>query len=441
MTTRSERLDRLAIASPCPESWQVMSGDERSRFCSRCQKHVHDLSALEAREIEALVEATQGRFCARITRDRFGRIVTREPEVPPFHLPSSLSVRRSSPFLAAVVTAAVGLTGAGWAEAPVSCPVAGPAAALVAGKLAAPDPAHPAGPGGAVLYGRVLDEKGTALPGATITLRHPEEGWKFVAVSNAQGQFRFRDLPSGVYDVVAELEGFDFKNLDSLKLGQELRQITFTGTLSETDTITTTGEVAMWMPGGLPLDQVLRESHLMVTGTVGSSVMLRELSAGAVREFQTELRITSVLKGKPRGETLQIQHYAVTGQPEKFLPGDVVLALIDPIGPGDGRPDSLVYLSADPINALRPLPADPRLRPELGVDEAGWRAMSYIATATHNGALQDLVTQAILQVEAAQQQWTAGKRNTAGKERLRARTAAVDEELRRRFVQVLSGGH
>lgn len=31
MTTRSERRDRLAIVSPCQESWQEMSGDERAR--------------------------------------------------------------------------------------------------------------------------------------------------------------------------------------------------------------------------------------------------------------------------------------------------------------------------------------------------------------------------------------------------------------------------
>jgi len=189
MTTRSERLDRLAIASPCPESWQTMSGDERTRFCSRCQKHVHDLAALEAREIEALIAATQGRFCARITRDRFGRMVTREPDVPPFHVPASLSVRRSSPAVAAMVAAAVGLTGAGWAEAPASAQVMVPAAAQVegraAGGLAAPDPAHPAGPGGAELFGRVVDEHGAALPGATITLRHSKEGWRFVTVTNA----------------------------------------------------------------------------------------------------------------------------------------------------------------------------------------------------------------------------------------------------------------
>jgi hypothetical protein len=66
--------------------------------------------------------------------------------------------------------------------------------------------------------------------------------------------------------------------------------------------------------------------------------------------------------------------------------------------------------------------------------------MSYIASATHNGALQELVTRAIQQVEAARRQFAAGRRGKAAEKRLRARTAAVDEELRRRFVQVLSGG-
>ncbi|HSS48844.1 MAG TPA: carboxypeptidase-like regulatory domain-containing protein [Thermoanaerobaculia bacterium] len=434
MRTRSERRDRLAIASPCQESWQAMGGDERTRFCSRCQKHVHDLAALEAREIDALIEATQGRFCARITRDRFGRMVTREPDVPPFHR-TTLSVRRSSPAVAAVVAAAVGLTGAGWAQAPVSTHVA----ALVAGNLAAPDPAHPAGPGGAVLGGRVVDRQGASLPGAGVTLRHHEEGWRFIAVTDAEGRFQFRDLPSGVYDVEAELEGFDFETAAGVELGPEGRLITITGAMSETDRITVTmGEV--WMPVALPLDTVLRESHVMVAGIAGPSVKLRDLGAGLVHEMRTELRITSVLKGKPRSETLQINRYFIQGQSETVVPGDVVLALLDPLGPGDGRPDSLVYLSADPIHALRLLPADPRLRPELGVDEAGWRAMSYIASATHNGALQELVTGAILQVEAARRQFAAGRRDTAGEKRLRARTAAIDEELRHRFVQVLSGG-
>lgn len=428
MTTRNERLDRLAILSPCPESWQAMNGDERTRFCSRCQKHVYDLAALEAREIDALIEATQGRLCARITRDRSGRMITREPEPSPFHLPDAVPARRASPIVAAVVTAVVGLTGAAWAEAPASPPAAASPAAP-----ATPDAAHPSGPGGAVLSGRTLDDHGFALPGTTVLLRHSKEGWKLYAVTDAQGWFEFRNLPSSVYDVEAELEGFELKTRAGLKLGPKGRQITLTGTPSEDEYITVlTGETGMPY---LPLDIVFQQSHVAVVATVGPSVTMWEQGGGsAMRQVRTELRILSVLKGKPRGGTLQIDHYVIPDLPGNFRLGEVVLALLDPRGPGDGRTDALVYLSADPIYALQRLPADPRLQPELGVDEAGWRAMSYIANETNNSTLQDLVSQAIKETETAQRQLAGDEK------RLRARTVDIDEELRRRFVKVLSGG-
>jgi len=37
-------LDTLRIASPCSEPWGDMIGDNRSRFCGKCQKDVHDIS-------------------------------------------------------------------------------------------------------------------------------------------------------------------------------------------------------------------------------------------------------------------------------------------------------------------------------------------------------------------------------------------------------------
>jgi len=69
-----------------------------------------------------------------------------------------------------------------------------------------------------------------------------------------------------------------------------------------------------------------------------------------------------------------------------------------------------------------------------GIDEAGWRAMSYIADATNDGVLRGLVAWAITQAETARQQLAGSE------ERLRARIAAIDAELRQRFVQALSGG-
>ena len=426
MTTRNEKLNRLTIASPCLESWQTMSGGEHTRFCARCEKHVYDLAALEAREVEALIQATQGRLCARITRDRSGRMITREPAPPPFQQPAAAPLRRTSPVVAAVITAVVGLTGAGWAEPPISAPIAA--------TPAAPDLAHPSGSGGAVLDGQVMDDQGSPLPGATAVLHHPEEGWRLVAVTDAQGRFQFRDLPSGVYDVGAELEGFYFETAAGLALGPEGQQITLTGVLFETDQVL----AGVLMTVDLSLDAVFQQSHVVVAATVGPSVTLEELGdEDVVRKIRTELRITSVLKGEPRGRTLQIDHYVIPGEPESFLPGDSVLALLKP---DDGRPDSRVYVSADPLHALHPLPADPRLRPDLGVDEAGWRALSYIADTTNDNRLQELVAQAITQVEARQRQLAAGSEGAAGEKRLRARIAAIDEELRRRFVQMLSGG-
>jgi hypothetical protein len=56
------------------------------------------------------------------------------------------------------------------------------------------------------LYGLVVDEQGTTLQGAVLTLFGkpvPE-----VQVSNAKGQFKFPDLPAGTYNLQAELEGF-----------------------------------------------------------------------------------------------------------------------------------------------------------------------------------------------------------------------------------------
>ncbi len=68
--------------------------------------------------------------------------------------------------------------------------------------------------GNANLYGVVHDDKGEALPGVTITLR-TDHGTP-VAVTNAQGQFRFLQLFPGSTSLKAELEGYssiDYPNV------------------------------------------------------------------------------------------------------------------------------------------------------------------------------------------------------------------------------------
>src|SRR4051812_43681240 len=37
------RLDSLTVASPCSANWAEMTGDDRSRFCGKCEKNVYNL--------------------------------------------------------------------------------------------------------------------------------------------------------------------------------------------------------------------------------------------------------------------------------------------------------------------------------------------------------------------------------------------------------------
>ena len=57
------------------------------------------------------------------------------------------------------------------------------------------------------LYGTVVDNQGSALPGVTVTITG--QGAPQVQVTDAQGQFRFLEIQQGSYDVKAELEGFN----------------------------------------------------------------------------------------------------------------------------------------------------------------------------------------------------------------------------------------
>lgn len=72
------RLSNLNIPTPCPQDWSAMAGDERRRFCSVCEKDVHNLSACTRDEAEALL-ASNPTLCVRVLLDAAGRTLHRAP--------------------------------------------------------------------------------------------------------------------------------------------------------------------------------------------------------------------------------------------------------------------------------------------------------------------------------------------------------------------------
>ena len=74
----------------------------------------------------------------------------------------------------------------------------------------------------ATLRGKVADQQGGVLPGATVTARQTETNTTRTGVTNEAGQFYLPSLPAGTYEITVELQGFSTgKRTLTLRVGQE----------------------------------------------------------------------------------------------------------------------------------------------------------------------------------------------------------------------------
>lgn len=97
-------LSQITIPLPCPAAWDGMSGDEKRRHCSQCDKTVFHLSNMTAAEAEDVLRQHSADLCARIVRDARGEVVTTKPRRLPGGLQKVLRLVASLPlfFLSAV---------------------------------------------------------------------------------------------------------------------------------------------------------------------------------------------------------------------------------------------------------------------------------------------------------------------------------------------------
>ncbi len=103
-------LDSLRVATPCPVSWDSMTGDARKRFCGQCRLHVYDVSELTRGEAASLLRKGEGRVCMRMRRRADGRIVTKDCGRVRAALERRVAWMRAA---AASVLAVLGFTGCG----------------------------------------------------------------------------------------------------------------------------------------------------------------------------------------------------------------------------------------------------------------------------------------------------------------------------------------
>ena len=201
---RSDRIDRLRIASPCPASWARMTGDDRVRLCDLCNLHVYNLAELTRTEAESLIANTEGRICARLYRRSDGTVMTKDCPV------GLRALRRRAAKVAGLAFAAfMSLVGSVVGQKPgankSSC-----------AKQVTITRADVKSSENGVFWGTILDQKGALVAGAKITITDRKTKETYHAASNGEGRFLIAAIPPGTYDIIIKSTGF--KNLEVTKV-------------------------------------------------------------------------------------------------------------------------------------------------------------------------------------------------------------------------------
>ena len=73
----------LSIPKPCHENWNVMTPEDKGRFCASCQKTVIDFTNMSDRQVAEFFKKPAGNVCGRFANDQLNR----ELELPSKRIP------------------------------------------------------------------------------------------------------------------------------------------------------------------------------------------------------------------------------------------------------------------------------------------------------------------------------------------------------------------
>jgi len=313
MSANKRKLDQLQVVSPCSTDWDRMSGDEKKRFCSGCNKFVYDFSQMTRRQVEAIVSINRGRMCARITRRPDGSLLTME--TPPAH---PVIARRASPVVNATLAAILVL------NAPANAlNVDVSAAQLIVRSDADSDGARaPYSGGEAMVGGTVFDLKGAVIPSAVVKLIS-DAGAELETKTSSEGEFTFARVPYGAYIMLIEAQGF-YTHVNSNVIVDTPYDTRFEVSMKTKQEIVIKGA----MGGGHPqsLFDLYRQSDLVAIARVGRSTVA-ETEDGA-KQSKTALHITSQFKGENSRQVISLYHWVDDSYQTPFKQGDRLLVLL-----------------------------------------------------------------------------------------------------------------
>lgn len=190
-------LKNLNIPSPCGANWESMKGNDQVRFCEHCDLSVHNLSQMTRHQAQRLVSRSNGRLCVQFVPDASGKPLLAQAGMK-LHRIS----RRVSRIAAGAFTAALSVNS-------VVAHSSQNSRNELTGHASLPTISQPTSRLGiSSVAGRVTDQNGAAISGATVALASDQFKLALYASSDADGRFKIDHLEAGMYQIRIDAPGF-----------------------------------------------------------------------------------------------------------------------------------------------------------------------------------------------------------------------------------------
>jgi len=204
MNKQNFDVNNLRVASPCSVGWETMFGDERVRRCHSCELNIYNISEMTKTEVEDLITKREGRICIRLYKRADGTVLTKNCPVG-----FRAYQKRVSRFAGAALATILGLFSVSFGQKEDKKTVDASKVKIVRVINQNSE---------SVLSGEILDLQGALIPGTELKLYKKGEKKVFKVISNGEGNYIFKKIPSGKYILEANLSGFKTQKIVNLRI-------------------------------------------------------------------------------------------------------------------------------------------------------------------------------------------------------------------------------